>query len=136
MTISASGTDPYQTSVTPANGLRTIYLWMTCSSGAAALDAEVSTDLATLGFNPTEGILNLGDATHLLLALSDCPYGGTPLLLGEWIVMDDGGSFVLGSGVGPLVFVDCLTSTPSEEVYVLGLSTTSSAPPHLWGLHL
>jgi hypothetical protein len=127
MSVSVSATSALQNTDSPALGLRSAYLFLTCSTGASALDAVVDTDLTLLGFSPVSGVLNLGTSSHLLLAIPACPTG-TPVLLGSWLVDDQGGTLVLGTSSSPPIVVDCFAA-PSDTVLVVGLSTGGSPPP-------
>ncbi len=68
--ISSSATNPSENVSTPTGGARSIYLWMTCSdAGLSALETGVQGTLTPLGFNPANGVFNVGSASSLLLAV-------------------------------------------------------------------
>lgn len=132
-TISASDVDAHVTS-SPATGtIRSLHLWLTCSDrGISAFEANVTGSLTPLGFSPAPGVLNVGTADHLLLAVGGCPNGApSPVRLGEWLLIDDGGTICLSSEPsGVLATVDCDVLNPSlwADPRVEGFASDGSAP--------
>ena len=137
--VSASDVDPHMNVASPVGGFRFLYFWLTCSRGGlAAFEADVSSTLPILGFEPLNGVLNAGTPSHLLLAIPGCPSGdATNLLLGRWNVWDalPGGSLCLGGGNDTggritLGAVDCETLQPFCARFpgLTGFSS-SAAPP-------
>lgn len=130
--ISASNTDPFVNSAPPTGGIRDIYLWMTCGEeGIAAFQGSTAGSLAPLSFTPLPGIYNAGNATDLLLAIPGCPTGESiNLLLGSWLVNDQGGDlcFALTEGDDLFAAVDCdsLVPTLSLDPRVLGFASSGT----------
>jgi hypothetical protein len=132
-TISASDSDPHEQTATPTGQIRSLYLWMTCSDrGIAAFEAHTSGTLAPLAFFPETGILNVGSAEHLLMAIPGCPTGTNgPVLLGHWWVIDQGGTFCLASPPsGAIGAVDCdpLHANLWLDPRVEGFSSSAEQP--------
>jgi hypothetical protein len=133
-TISASETDPNINTSTPTGSVRFIYLWVTCAQrGLSAFEAGVTGSLVPFGFSPVSGVLNIGQAGDLLLAVGGCPIGDDPnLVLGYWTVWDSGGTLCLGPSAANDIFgaVDCDPAGPVlwESPKVVGYSSSGAAP--------
>ena len=114
-TISASDSDPYALTSSPAGGVRTLYLWALCNyGGMASFDAGVSGTLDVLAFTPAAGLINFGSSTEIVLSptlcITDPP---PPFLLGSWVVWDDGGTLCFEpTSLGRLGPVDCHPQLP------------------------
>lgn len=110
-TISASPTDPYVQTAEPANGPRPLYLWMTCGDrGLAAIEAGAGGSLSASEFIPFGQSLCFCERGDVMMAVAGCPVPiSDPVLLGSWIVQDDGGDFCLVPSVRSdvLAVVDC-----------------------------
>lgn len=131
--ISASDQDPYVNMSPPTDGPRNLYLWATCvEDGLAAFELGFTGTLNVWGFNPMNGVMNAGTATDLMLAIPGCPYGQSlDLVLGFWVVNDDGGSACLGASSSGLIgAVDCNQVDPGLTVdpIVRGFSSGLGAP--------
>lgn len=131
--LSASDSDPFENIATPTDTMRNIYLWATCiEDGLAAFEGDLTSTLTVLGFNPLNGVLNIGGATNLLLAVPGCPYGANVnFLLGYWVVQDVGGSLCLepSAANGLLGGVDCAADPVlTEAPIVIGFSSNGSPP--------
>jgi hypothetical protein len=132
--ISASSTDPFVNASPPAGTIRSLHLWTTCAEeGLSAFQGTVTGSLAPLAFAPATGVFNLGTATALLLAIGGCPTGDeVAVRLGEWFVVDSGGSICFTPSTPNALFaaVDCDQVAPTllENPRVLGFSS-SGAPP-------
>ena len=82
-TISTSNTDPYLNTSIGTGGLRTLYLWYSCSTAmpngpggmASAVFRIESTGPNHLATTPQNGFLNAGSTDDLLLAVGSCPVG-------------------------------------------------------------
>ena len=77
-TVSHSATEPLVNSGTPNAGTDTLFLWLYCQGkGMSAAEMDLNSFPAgnVLAFNPMNGFLNAGNATHLLLAVGGCPDG-------------------------------------------------------------
>jgi hypothetical protein len=134
LSLSGSATDPHQNGVSAAGGLRNVYLWLTCSTGASAFEANTGGSVVVAGFNGLNGVLNAGTPTELLLAIPGCPTGGAPQLLGWWTVWDTGGTLCLepSESAGTLVMVTCgANAEPHSTVEVFGFSSDTSSPCHV-----
>jgi DNA-binding beta-propeller fold protein YncE len=137
--LSASPDSPEENWVSPSNGIRNIYLWLTCSvSGLAAMEAKATGSLQRLGFETMNGVLNAGDQDHLLLAVGGCPSGfDVSMPLGYWIVWDDGGTVCLDRWDENQILgaVDCDPMDPTLVLNpgVLGFSSTEA--PCLSGIN-
>lgn len=110
--LSGSGTDPLANAVVPVEGIRSVYLWMTCGpEGLATLEAGVSGTLIPLGFEPMNGVLSAGTATDLRLAVPACPTGlQAAFVLGRWTFWEPpgGGTFCLAPSAGGAISAsDC-----------------------------
>lgn len=131
LSISASATDPHENASAPSGGLRPLFLWMTCGDrGISALEAGTTGSLTATSFTPAGGALCICEGDDLLVAVPDCAQEpGTPVLLGWWLVEDDGGDFCLAPSArsGTLAVVDC-----SVRIWdlpgVTGFSSTASEP--------
>lgn len=135
--ISASETDPFVNTTAPANGPRRLYFWMTCApAGLSAFEADVTGTLDPDGFVTLNGVLNVLDQHHLLLAVPGCPQGiDIQFLLGYWTVMEpaEGGTFCLApSPNGLIAAVDCDQIDPhaTNGVGVLGYDSAGGEPCH------
>jgi hypothetical protein len=130
--ISASATDPFVNTSAPTNGIRNLYLWVTCvEDGLSAFEAGVSSNVSLLGFAVQNGVINAGNVTHLLLVVPGCPYGdGVDLLLGYWAVWDSGTEICLipSTEGGILGAVDCQTFALTTDPVVQGFSSGTGAP--------
>jgi uncharacterized repeat protein (TIGR02543 family) len=130
--ISASDTQPFVNTAPPAGGIRNLYLWMTCGEeGIAAFQGSTTGSLVPLSFIPSPGIYNAGDADDLLLAIGGCPTGESiNLLLGSWLVIDQGGDlcFALSEGADLFAAVDCdsIVPTLSLDPRVLGFASAGT----------
>jgi uncharacterized repeat protein (TIGR02543 family) len=136
LTISASSTDPYVSTRPPTGGASSLYLWMTCADvGPAALEADVSSTLPYSAFTPSPGVLNLGTATNLLLAVTGCP--PAPFLLGAFVIVDTGGELCLvpSAANGRMGVVSC--SFPNflvDPVRLTGFSSSAQPPCYVPGM--
>ncbi|MGH2571296.1 MAG: hypothetical protein ACRDGR_08730, partial [bacterium] len=131
--ISASATDPDVHSSPPTGGQRNLYLWMICAPfGWSALEAQTVGTLDPLGFVNLNGVLNAGTADHLLLAVGGCPTGSElNLVLGYWIVQDDGGELCLEApDTGVFGVVDCEVPLPNLTLdpKLTGFSSAGTDP--------
>jgi hypothetical protein len=137
--VSSSDIDPHLNAAGCVDGVRSLYLWLSCSRGGlAAFEADVTGTLPVLSFEGLGGVLNAGTCTHLLLAVPGCPAGdGVDYLMGRWLVMDGwpGGTLCLGrdddSGDPPaLAAVDCGTLQPFCARFpgVTGFSSSTASP--------
>jgi hypothetical protein len=87
--ISSSSTDPFQNEADAPAGTGQLYLWLACTwyvEGLASAEFDVGGTIAVYSFTPEPGFYNIGDATHLLLGVDDCPMG--PVLAGTFQVHD------------------------------------------------
>lgn len=135
-TISASATDPQETEASSTGGIRQLYLWMVCANpGLAALECQATGTLSIMGFEPLNGVMNVGDAQHLLLAVPNCPSGsGIDLLLGKWTVNDQGGTLCLGAPAsGDFTAVDCDPIAPGTAFNPAVKGFSSSGLPCIEG---
>jgi hypothetical protein len=83
--ISASSTDPFVNTTPFVTGIKTVYLWLVCSTpapagpgGMAAAEfglCSTSPANVILATTTRNGFLNAGGATQLLLAVGGCPTG-------------------------------------------------------------
>lgn len=131
--VTADSTDPRANTAAPTGAPRNLYLWLTCTDdGLAALEAGVNTTLPVYAFNPLNGVMNVGNATQLLLAVPGCPIGASvDHLLGYWVVQDSGGTLCLGPSAANSTFVavDCDGLAPaSHEPTLVGFSSSGSPP--------
>jgi hypothetical protein len=121
-TISASSSDPNVNTGSASGTTTTLYLWLQCGTGQGVASAELdlcATGMTVLAFNPMNGWLNAGDATHLLLAVSGpmsgegallpCPNG--PGVAGGIVVLDESGEICPcpSAANGWNVTVECAT---------------------------
>ena len=118
-TISGSGSDPFLNSGSVTGAPLTLYLWLQCASPggmtAAEFDLQQPAGVANFGFTTTNGFLNAGGSTNLLLAVGGCPAG--PIVAGSWTVFNTvAGSYCLvaSAGTGTIATVDCDTISPSQ----------------------
>ena len=109
MSISASDTSSSANTAPPAGGIRYLFLWLVCEDpGISALEMTVAGSLPNLGFTTLNGAINIGDASHLLLALPGCQSGLDSLVVGKWTVWDTGGTFCpLDGSEATYVAVEC-----------------------------
>jgi hypothetical protein len=110
-----------------------LYLWVTCAEeGISAFEGSVTGELIPLAFTPAPQVFNIGDENDLVLAIGGCPTGNeVNFLLGNWIVIDGGGTFCLGpSAKGNLAAVDCDVEAPSlvQSPRILGFSSSATPP--------
>jgi hypothetical protein len=132
--ISASSSDPDQNSSSSTGTTRILYLWLICTDeGISAFEGDFSGTLTVLGFTPTNGAVNAGGATNLLLGIPDCPTGDSiDLVLGQIIVNDTGGTVCLGPSAQNSVIatVDCDQPLPSmhSSPRVIGFSSSGASP--------
>lgn len=132
-TVSASATDPFVSTSSPTNAIRNLYLWMACTNvGLSAMETGTSGSLPPLGFVPMNGVLNVGTAENLLLAVPNCP--SSALCMGYWIVLDSGGDFCLAPSAANarIAAVDCDVVNPwmTVDPLVTGFSS-AGAPCHI-----
>jgi DNA-binding beta-propeller fold protein YncE len=131
-TISASDTDPFVNTASPAGGIRNLYLWATCApAGVAAFESGFTGSLVPLAFVPLNGVLNASSTRDLLLAVPGCPQGTQAnFLLGYWIVDDQGGSLCLGPSLysGRVVSVDCGAFEEIPDVGFRGFDSAGGLP--------
>jgi hypothetical protein len=121
-TISNSDVEPFSNSGTPSGGLATLYLWLECvtKDGVASAEFDLAVDgagSAILAFTPTNGFLNAGGATNLLLASTGCPGDGDPpipIVAGSILVIDVGAEFCIvpSAANNRNVSVDCSQTDP------------------------
>jgi hypothetical protein len=121
-TISNSNVEPFSSTGAPGGGLTTLYLWLECVTKDGVASAEF--DLAVTGagssilaFTPTNGFLNAGGATNLLLAATGCPGDGDPpipIVAGSILVIDVGAEFCIvpSAANNRSVSVDCSQTDP------------------------
>src|SRR5262245_52014898 len=87
-TVSKSNADPFVNTGSPTGGVDTLFLWFQCNvgDGISAADFAATGSLAPpLAFNVSNGFLNAGNATALLLAVGGCP--AAPIVAGSWLVL-------------------------------------------------
>ena len=129
-TVSASATDPFVSTSAPTNEIRNLYLWMACTNiGITAMETGISGSLPALAFVPMNGVLNVGTAQELLLAVPNCP--SSALCMGYWIVLDSGGDFCLAPSAANarIAAVDCDVVNPWMTVDPLVTGFSSSGTP-------
>jgi hypothetical protein len=133
--LSLSDSDPSVCTGAPL-GFGFVYLWLACSTegGLRAFEADLTGTMQVYAFTPAPGILNGGDATHLELASPNCLEG--PVLLGSFVVQDDGGGslcLVPSASHGLLGGQDC-TGFPGlsyewpVDMRVTGVATDGREP--------
>jgi hypothetical protein len=125
-TISGSDTDEFDNAIDFVPGLQTHYLWLACCSpfegsgfGCSAAEFDLaSTNPANviLTFTPTNGFLNAGGATNLLLVVAGCPCG--PVVAGNILVQvsEPGGLCLVPSAGGIMGTAAC---EPDPIIYSL-----------------
>lgn len=146
--VSFSNTDENVQVSPPLGGAPVpIYLWYTgCNAvsgagpgmSAAEMDA-VFTTWSQFGFSPSNGFLNAGSGTSLLLAVGSCPTG--PVVAGSWTVFGATGKVRLAraaAGGGEATTVDCDTTTPGlfnwpDQVRLVGCGTNDAGALQDWG---
>jgi hypothetical protein len=87
-TVSHSSTDPLVNSGLPNGSTDNLFLWFYCSTegmSAAEFDVVSLPPGNVLAFNPMNGYLNAGNATHLLLAVGGCP--SAPVVAGSILIL-------------------------------------------------
>jgi hypothetical protein len=132
--LSASSTEPFQNTAPPAGGVRNIYLWATCiDDGISVFEGNLASNgAAVYAFNPLNGVMNVGGATALLLAVPGCPYGNpVNFLLGYWVINDTGVDLCMQvSGNEVLGAVDCDAQNPTltNNVVVKGFKSLGGSP--------
>lgn len=113
--LSWSAENPDSVSIESFRGAGTAYLWLNCSDfdgmAAAELDIE-TTSLLVAGFQPMNGVLNIGTPQHLKFAVGGCPTA--PFLVGSFSVLGQGGDASMCLGETRLT-VDCGTVSPSAH---------------------
>jgi hypothetical protein len=105
-TVSKSAVDPLINSGLPTGGVDTLFLWFYCSTeGMASAEMDVVSTPAgqVIAFNVSNGYLNAGNATHLLLAVGGCP--SAPVVAGSILVLHFAPLIVCLEGAN--VTVDC-----------------------------
>ena len=133
LSISASATDPFDTTEPPAGGPRPLYLWLTCSElGMSAFEAGVQFSIVLSDFVTGTDVVNFGYGTDLLLGVIGCPTGeNVARLLGSWTALDTGGQVWLTTSRvnGTFGAVDC-GAFPSlwPDPLVRGFSSSGPAP--------
>lgn len=136
-TISKSSTDPFVNTGAPTPGIDNLFLWFQCSTvdGLAAVDFVVNVEppgsIAILAFTPSNGFLNAGSPTALLLAVGGCPAG--PVLAGNWIVnRSSAGALCFGPGITfpTPVAVDCALDPQAYECDFIGYDDNGSPCEH------
>lgn len=136
-TISDSAVDPFVNTGAPNGTVDNQYLWFFCSTaqGLSAADFALTTDppgaYSILGFNTSNGFLNAGSATDLLLAVGGCPTG--PVLAGSWLVLhNSAGSMCLTNGATypTPVAVDCDPAPLAHECDYIGYDDNGSPCQH------
>jgi len=136
-TISASATDPYQNSLAFLPGLQAVSLWLACCvpepgpGGMATAEFGICPDNSAntvVSFAPTNGFLNAGTATDLLLSVANCPCG--PILAGHLYVLLQvpGHLCICESTDGIMGTVDCGASPTLWPIEWIGLSTNGQEP--------
>ena len=109
--ISNSTTDPFSNTGTATNGVASLYLWYECSTldgmSAAEFDIAATGTVSHLATTPTNGYLNAGGASNLLLAVGGCPAG--PIIACNLLVLDLPGELciVASAANGENGTVDC-----------------------------
>lgn len=102
----------------------TVYLWFVgCNAAPAGAGMAVGefdvklTSWTTFGFNPTNGYLNALDATHLLLAVANCPAG--PVVAGQWTMFGTSGKmgFIPSTSAGSANTIDCDQTVPALSIW-------------------
>ncbi|MCA9751265.1 MAG: hypothetical protein KC591_03675 [Gemmatimonadetes bacterium] len=88
--ISSSSTNSSLFSGPLSSNIDYLYLWLTCTTteGIAAMECGLESDntvFVPLAFEPMNGALNAGTATHLILAVGGCPR--EPFLIGRILVL-------------------------------------------------
>ena len=133
-TISDSNSNPFSNTGPVPGAPLTLYLWLDCvtNDGMSAMEADFSVPagVSVFGFNPTNGFLNAGNSTYLLLAVGGCPgsAGGTaiPLVAGSWSVFGAvAGSYCLvpSGATGTLGTVDCSITPAVWPIRQVGYGT-------------
>ncbi|MFN8178840.1 MAG: hypothetical protein U0167_13000 [bacterium] len=86
-TLSGSAADPDQNVGSSGDEPLLLYLWLRCISwcGGAAAAFAIEGDIPIAGFTPASGWINVGSATHLVLAYSSC-VDHAPALVGTFSV--------------------------------------------------
>jgi hypothetical protein len=105
-TLSKSAVDPLINTGLPTGGIDTLYLWFWCSTeGMASAEMYVNSTPPgqVIAFNVSNGYLNAGSATHLLLAVGGCPSG--PVVSGAALILHVAPLAVCLEGAN--VTVDC-----------------------------
>lgn len=123
--LSASAADPFANTTAPSFGLRTVYLWYTCSSVDGLSAAEflvVTTGLSHAATVPENGFLNAGSHDDLRLAVGGCP--GGPVVAARLLMIDNGGNVCLApsSQAFPSA-VDCASTPGSHPIDWAGFSS-------------
>jgi hypothetical protein len=88
-TISTSSSDPNANTGSASGSVATLYLFLQCGSGNGMASAEFdlcANGMSVLAFTATNGFLNAGGPTNLLLAVGSCPVG--PVAAGLILVLD------------------------------------------------
>lgn len=137
--ISASSTDPFVNTTPFVVGIKTVYLWLVCSTPApagpggmaAAEFAICSTSAANviLATTTQNGFLNAGGPTQLLLAVGGCPTG--PVVAAAILLMSNvaGGVCICPSGANNRVAtVDCSMNPRTWDMGWLGLDLALGEP--------
>ena len=134
-TLSASDVNPFEHVSAATGGLREVHLWMTCTNvGLSAFEGRIVTDAQVVGFTPAPGVLAIGAAPDLLLAVGGCPVGfQNPFRLGSVQIIDDGTTICLGpsNSSGTLGAVNCRQLDPmlTESPRVVGFSSRPLVEP-------
>jgi hypothetical protein len=126
-TVSNSPTDPLANTGASTPGIVNYYLWFYCSTtdgmSAAEFNGAATGGIIPLAFTATNGFLNAGGATNLLLAVGGCPLG--PVSAGFWLCQEIGPGelCIVPAGNGNNVTVDCRTSPAAWDNDVRGFSS-------------
>jgi hypothetical protein len=137
--VSANPSQPCANTGFFAPGFVTLYLWYSNNSpdGLSAADIAVVTSppgaVTILAFNTSNGFLNAGSSTGLLLAVGGCPDG--PIAAGNWIIQAHVPSWELCLG-GNNLSVDCQINPvawPNEHLGFANQTDLSGACCSLFG---
>jgi hypothetical protein len=135
-TVSASNSDPNVQTGPDGTGFNTVHLWfaescnITPEAGMSAADIGLKMlgDWSFLAFNTSNGFLNAGQGTSLLLAVGGCP--DAPIAAGSILASGTAGgvNLTVGTLSGTASTVDCQINPAQyfwpEQVRFVGFQTT------------